>query len=103
MSQTCCPQYTIRLDARAFKASRQQRQVANRFRSFLVDGAKPGSSGYGPETSVASDTNAPVAGSSNQTKKHQSSPFELDTFFNECTSADSSWKHRFEVDSLRKV
>lgn len=33
---SCCPQYTIRLDAHAFHASKDQRQALNRFTKFVL-------------------------------------------------------------------
>jgi arginyl-tRNA---protein transferase len=33
---SCCPQYTIRLDALAFKATKEQRQAVNRFNRFVL-------------------------------------------------------------------
>lgn len=33
---SCCPQYTIRLDAGAFHASKDQRQALNRFNKFVL-------------------------------------------------------------------
>ncbi|TXT07233.1 hypothetical protein VHUM_03403 [Vanrija humicola] len=42
MRDTCCPQYTIRLDAGAFTPSKSQRSVVNRFNHFLQTGCKPG-------------------------------------------------------------
>ncbi|ODN79676.1 hypothetical protein L202_03607 [Cryptococcus amylolentus CBS 6039] len=44
MARTCCPQYTIRLDALNFKPNKKQKQVVNRFNRFLSEGAKPGES-----------------------------------------------------------
>ncbi|ORX33890.1 arginine-tRNA-protein transferase [Kockovaella imperatae] len=41
MGRTCCPQYTIRLDAQAFKPSKKQRQVINRMNRYL-SGTKAG-------------------------------------------------------------
>ncbi|KAJ3371778.1 Arginyl-tRNA--protein transferase 1 [Allomyces arbusculus] len=35
MHKTCCPQYTIKLDALAFRPSKQHRQVLNKLRRFL--------------------------------------------------------------------
>ena len=40
MARTCCPQYTIRLDARTFKPDRKHRAVINRFNRFLETGSK---------------------------------------------------------------
>jgi arginyl-tRNA---protein transferase len=33
---SCCPQYTIRLDAGAFRASKDQRQALNRFNKYVL-------------------------------------------------------------------
>ncbi|WVQ83235.1 hypothetical protein IAT38_005374 [Cryptococcus sp. DSM 104549] len=45
MARTCCPQYTIRLDAQALEPNKKQRQVVNRFNRYLETGAKPGEEG----------------------------------------------------------
>nr|KAJ3419993.1 Arginyl-tRNA--protein transferase 1 [Polyrhizophydium stewartii] len=45
MHQTCCPAYTIRLDATRFQPTRSQKKVARKMRRFLADGVLPGSSG----------------------------------------------------------
>ncbi|OWZ33156.1 arginine-tRNA-protein transferase [Cryptococcus neoformans c45] len=42
MARTCCPQYTIRLDAFNFKSNKKQKQVMNRFNRYLEQGVKPG-------------------------------------------------------------
>lgn len=42
MARTCCPQYTIRLDALAFKPNKKHRQVINRWNRYLATGEKPG-------------------------------------------------------------
>ena len=39
MARTCCPQYTIRHDARAFKPDKKHRAVINRFNRFLETGS----------------------------------------------------------------
>uniref|UniRef100_A0AC35U6S4 Arginyl-tRNA--protein transferase 1 n=1 Tax=Rhabditophanes sp. KR3021 TaxID=114890 RepID=A0AC35U6S4_9BILA len=40
MNETCCPQYTIRLDVDQFKISKSQKQVLSTFLRFLKSGAK---------------------------------------------------------------
>jgi arginine-tRNA-protein transferase len=45
MARSCCPQYTIRLDAKSFKPGKKHRQVINRFNRFLSTGSKPGEGG----------------------------------------------------------
>ncbi|GAA5997142.1 arginyltransferase [Rhodotorula paludigena] len=54
MAATCCPQYTITLDASAFKPSRSQRQVLQRFAAFMRDGEREGQAGWGPAPSERS-------------------------------------------------
>ncbi|PCH41274.1 hypothetical protein WOLCODRAFT_100182 [Wolfiporia cocos MD-104 SS10] len=38
LKRSCCPQYTIKLDALHFKPSRGQRQLVNRWNRFVLDG-----------------------------------------------------------------
>ncbi|GJJ72989.1 arginyl-tRNA---protein transferase [Entomortierella parvispora] len=38
LRDSCCPQYTIRMKANEFEASKHQRQVVNRFNTFIHDG-----------------------------------------------------------------
>jgi hypothetical protein len=45
MARTCCPQYTIRLDAQAYKPSKRHRQVVNRFNRFLEGEDETGEDG----------------------------------------------------------
>ncbi|KAG1874557.1 arginine-tRNA-protein transferase [Suillus subalutaceus] len=40
LRRSCCPQYTIRLDAIAFKPSRSQRKLINRWNHFVMQGHK---------------------------------------------------------------
>ncbi|KAG1907323.1 arginine-tRNA-protein transferase [Suillus fuscotomentosus] len=40
LRRSCCPQYTIRLDAIAFKPSRSQRKIINRWNHFVMQGHK---------------------------------------------------------------
>nr|XP_002120387.2 arginyl-tRNA--protein transferase 1-like isoform X1 [Ciona intestinalis] len=40
MHKTCCPQYTIRCDANAFKISKSKKKVAKRMRQFLLNGGQ---------------------------------------------------------------
>ncbi|KAK4685978.1 arginyl-tRNA---protein transferase, partial [Tremellales sp. Uapishka_1] len=42
MARTCCPNYTIRLDATSFRPGKKHRQVVNRFNRFLATGQKRG-------------------------------------------------------------
>lgn len=60
MAQTCCPQYTIRLDAEAFKPNKKQRQVMSRWNRFLQSGVKP-SEAPGSANVAASGSNVPAS------------------------------------------
>ncbi|WWD21514.1 hypothetical protein CI109_106000 [Kwoniella shandongensis] len=48
MARTCCPQYTIRLDALHFQANKKHKQVVNRFNRYLETGLKPGDTSPSP-------------------------------------------------------
>ncbi|KAI5477039.1 arginine-tRNA-protein transferase [Pseudohyphozyma bogoriensis] len=49
MKRTCCPQYTITLDAEAFSPSKSQRQLLHRFSTFMIDdsASREGTAGWG--------------------------------------------------------
>ncbi|GAA5888743.1 hypothetical protein JCM6882_002833 [Rhodosporidiobolus microsporus] len=55
MGRTCCPQYTISLDASQFRPSRSQRQILSRFNAFVRDGEREGQPGWGPPTGEKKD------------------------------------------------
>ncbi|KAI0335581.1 hypothetical protein GY45DRAFT_1350777 [Cubamyces sp. BRFM 1775] len=38
LKRSCCPQYTIKLDALRFKPSKSQRKLLNRFNRFVIEG-----------------------------------------------------------------
>lgn len=44
MANTCCPQYTIRLDALRFDPGKDKkmRYVINRWKRYIIEGIKPG-------------------------------------------------------------
>ncbi|KAI9467214.1 arginine-tRNA-protein transferase [Lactarius psammicola] len=53
LKRSCCPQYTIKLDATEFKASKSQRKLINRWNRFVLGG----NNGAGePETTMGEDT-----------------------------------------------
>jgi hypothetical protein len=97
MSRTCCPQYTIRLAANDFTPSKQHRQVAKRFRTFLTVGAKSGSSGYGPADEAVSTTESEATAGPSEQPKSEASTFDIDTFFDECSGEQPSNTHTFKV------
>ncbi|KAH8830854.1 arginine-tRNA-protein transferase [Flagelloscypha sp. PMI_526] len=42
LETSCCPNYTIRLDASKFRTSKSQRKLINRFNRFILTGSKTG-------------------------------------------------------------
>ncbi|KAI0000071.1 arginine-tRNA-protein transferase [Russula vinacea] len=53
LKRSCCPQYTIKLDATEFKASKSQRKLVNRWTRFVLCGdSAAGSSGAGAAESA---------------------------------------------------
>ncbi|KAK7695493.1 hypothetical protein QCA50_000129 [Cerrena zonata] len=84
MKRSCCPQYTIRLDALEFKPSKSQRKLINRFNRFIFHG----------------DEKEPSTGSGNKKQAKKEAPFALtvDLHASESrTIQDGSVKHKFEV------
>lgn len=55
MHETCCPQYTIRLDVTRFKHTKGHRQVLNRLRRYLEGDEKSGSSTAASGRHISSD------------------------------------------------
>jgi len=76
MHETCCPQYTIRLDVTRFKPNKGQRHVLNRLRRYLDGNKDSGSSTAGSgqsDSSVSVDplvTSGDKGGSTGRNKKH---------------------------------
>ncbi|KAI0306980.1 arginine-tRNA-protein transferase [Multifurca ochricompacta] len=48
LKRSCCPQYTIKLDATEFKASKSQRKLVNRWTRFVLGGDNSKGSSKGP-------------------------------------------------------
>lgn len=79
MHETCCPQYTIRLDVTRFKHTKGQRHVLNRLRRYL-DGDQDGgmhsstnaANGQGSDRKDAGSSN----GATNGRKKKRNLPQE---------------------------
>lgn len=80
MHETCCPQYTIRLDVTRFKHTKGQRHVLNRLRRYL-DGDKDGGSSTDAANGQRSDRKDAGGGSNsngatNGRKKKRNLPQE---------------------------
>ncbi|CAO3569189.1 unnamed protein product [Mortierella alpina] len=72
LRDSCCPQYTIRMKANEFEASKHQRQVVNRFNHYIQEGddnfekditARQGQSADSPAASTKDSGDLPAAGS----------------------------------------
>ncbi|WOO80718.1 Arginyl-tRNA--protein transferase 1 [Vanrija pseudolonga] len=99
MRDTCCPQYTIRLDAGAFSPTKNQRGVVNRFNRFLQTGHKPGEGG---------DEAAGTQGGGGKAKgkgKGKAKPFDLveELRLHQVGYATGESKHKFELEFVPAV
>ncbi|KZT66010.1 hypothetical protein DAEQUDRAFT_730775 [Daedalea quercina L-15889] len=92
LGKSCCPQYTIRLDAKQFKPSKSQRKLLNRWNRFVLHGDH--------------SEDAPHEARSQRKQREPHKGKEMETFFllNEAIHAsefefhtDKEPKHRFEV------
>lgn len=63
MHETCCPQYTIRLDATRFKHTKAQRHVLNRLRRYLDGDRESRSSATGSQDASLGRKDPSSAGS----------------------------------------
>jgi len=63
LKRSCCPQYTIKLDATEFKASKSQRKLVNRWSRFVSSGGNT-PEGTGTVTDSSSTTPRKSTGSS---------------------------------------
>lgn len=59
MKKTCCPQYTIRCDARAFNLSRSHKKVIKRVNKYLNFGTIPDKNEHSDEVSHPSASDYP--------------------------------------------
>ena len=64
MDQTCCPQYTIRLDVNKFCASKSQKKLARKFRRFIINGVKTSAEEVGDKDEADNILEPSVNGSS---------------------------------------
>ncbi|KAH9843904.1 arginine-tRNA-protein transferase [Rhodofomes roseus] len=92
LKKSCCPQYTIRLDANKFKPSKSQRKLLNRWNRFVLRGDTN-------EEAFDEATSIPKKGSPHKGKKTETA-FSLTQEIHAsehdfCTC--KSPKHRFEV------
>ncbi|OCF32593.1 hypothetical protein I316_05773 [Kwoniella heveanensis BCC8398] len=104
MARTCCPQYTIRLNALDFHFNKKQKQVINRFNRYLETGQKPGDS-HPPPPPPSNPASSPGSGSGCQGKGKNNGPTaernlfdELHAFEDGFGDGDRMLAHRFETE-----
>ncbi|KZT53310.1 hypothetical protein CALCODRAFT_486451 [Calocera cornea HHB12733] len=92
MGRTCCPQYTIRLEAPLLKKSKSQKQALKAWNRFVLEGEK----GKGKEVDVDMD-----AGKKKKHKGRDNTPFDLKAAVHASEAAymeqDTTPAHKFEV------
>ncbi|KAG0709512.1 arginine-tRNA-protein transferase [Suillus ampliporus] len=102
LRRSCCPQYTIRLDATAFKPSRSQRKLVNRWNHFVMQGHKSETSDP-PLLEGTSSTSKPARPSKSEGNASKRAPpnFSLSTSIHssECNfiPPNETSRHKFEV------
>ncbi|CAL1701413.1 unnamed protein product [Somion occarium] len=96
LKRSCCPQYTIKLDALQYKPSKSQRKLVNRFNRFVLQGDGDDSMEVdSPGAKTAHRGTQPQKG---KTKKQ--AEFSLKTALHASEVAflqDEDAKHKFEV------
>jgi len=93
LKRSCCPQYTIRLDALQFKTSKSQRKLVNRFNRFVFEGDS--------KHDGDQDTDSTRPSKTESEKSNEAGVFALATaihaseysFFDE----ETKFSHKFEV------
>ncbi|KII95226.1 hypothetical protein PLICRDRAFT_34070 [Plicaturopsis crispa FD-325 SS-3] len=71
MKLSCCPQYTIKLDALEFKPSKSQRKLVNRWNRFVLEGEAD------EDDPMDADGKRPQKPSKGKPLKSKSAPFSL--------------------------
>ncbi|OSD04358.1 hypothetical protein PYCCODRAFT_1364194 [Trametes coccinea BRFM310] len=98
LKRSCCPQYTIKLDALQFKQSKSQRKLLNRFNRFVIHGDNRGADDPMEGTSKEASKAAQKSGKGKGNTAHV---FELtkDIHASEVNflDANSPAAHNFEV------
>lgn len=77
MHETCCPQYTIRLDVTRFKHTKGHRQVLNRLNRYLdgpIDSGSTNTTGSGHRESSGRSTSYASGGINSNTNGKHSKP-----------------------------
>ncbi|KAJ8595281.1 hypothetical protein M405DRAFT_849733 [Rhizopogon salebrosus TDB-379] len=77
--RSCCPQYTIRLDAVAFKPSRSQRKLINRWNHFVIQGRKSETSDPQVQSISSAPKRARPSTSEDNSSKRTPPTFSLST------------------------
>ncbi|KAG1806931.1 arginine-tRNA-protein transferase [Suillus plorans] len=99
LRRSCCPQYTIRLDAIAFKPSRSQRKIINRWNHFVMQGHKSEASNFLLLQGISSPPKPPK--SEGNASKRDPPNFSLSTSIHaaesDFVSPNATARHKFKV------
>ncbi|KAI0282296.1 arginine-tRNA-protein transferase [Russula aff. rugulosa BPL654] len=104
LKRSCCPQYTIKLDATEFKASKSQRKVVNRWTRFVLcgDSAAAGSSFSGPQFILEHAIHAPESSSRGANEK-PAHVFEITLEPSSYTDEKFTLYQSYEANTHKKV
>ncbi|KAI9000901.1 arginine-tRNA-protein transferase [Trametes punicea] len=97
LKRSCCPQYTIKLDALQFKPSKSQRKLLNRFNRFVIHGDQRDVDDPMEGTNQEASRTVPVKDKGKSKATHV---FELTKDIHRSEHAfaqDESPRHKFEV------
>ncbi|RIA89300.1 arginine-tRNA-protein transferase [Glomus cerebriforme] len=94
MRESCCPQYTIRLDANKFRASKSQRKMINRFNRYIEGTYDPTNKDGDDGDDESSKSNSQQNNSKNKIKAK--SGFDLNETIHEAED-QQDWKHRLRI------
>ncbi|CAG8738815.1 7109_t:CDS:2, partial [Acaulospora morrowiae] len=93
LRNSCCPQYTIRLDANKFQASKSQRKVVNRFNRFVEGTYVPSEASVGDDGPSEKQSHANGTG---KTGKQVGKNFEIIKAIHEAEDRED-YKHKFRI------
>ncbi|PKC00054.1 arginine-tRNA--protein transferase 1 [Rhizophagus irregularis] len=98
MKKSCCPQYTIRLDANKFNVSKSQRKLINRFNRYIEGTYDPSNNKDNKDGDEEGDEKSKGNSQQNKSKKdtRASSGFDLVKIINEAEDRQD-WKHHLRI------
>ncbi|KAI9278374.1 arginine-tRNA-protein transferase, partial [Phascolomyces articulosus] len=95
LRKSCCPQYTIRLNANEFTPTKSQRKIINKFNRFIEGSWKPLKEEEMDGDKQQQPTSSPSSKVNYDTKKNMTENIHLVEKDKE--PADHSYEHKFEI------